>query len=799
METTVNVSHGKRITCLPFWTIVAACIVGVTLPGPTHSAELSGVSYTLTPGAEWIQWNDELGLKSDVLYGGRLSLNFGRYIALRGYYFTDSEIETDFEELDLGDSGDLTPLDTTVEVENYGADVSFGLGAGPIVPYLYGGPGIIRFSPDGGVRSSRVGLRAGGGLRFDISDRIEGLIYAEDNMFRLDRTLLFPTEEEEERGVKAPDEDGEESDLRHNMALGAGISIKLGGYDQEAETDLDRAYRTQFSRGLSGASFKIEPYAGWLDYDNGLDDQQFVGARMGLGVGEMLDIMAYYWRGVEGDFRKTEDVQSLGGELDFNLNPGPGVSPHLIIGGGNLDFMSGFDENSYAPTDKTLFIAGAGLDLDLGRRFKADVKVRDYMFGNDELSDIADPDEIKHNWVYSAGLSFGFGGGAASREEIEGIGRERWGVEPVPVVAEPEVAEKTMAPEVEAVEAAEALAAPEPVVAGISAAPEETAAEEKPAAEEKEMLAVMEQPSRAPGEPEPGTMASPVRTYQGDRVVVLPVPTVGEIYVRYGEPGAVKIESRFSATEGAIQEEPPAGAPAAAPTPQPTEEELETALREAIREGIEREMPIEPVARKTPAAMDSLRIQRQLERFESRLLEKIDTRIEKQLEGVVTSPAKRPQTVVVMPEEPAPAVVVGRPGLGYRRTFGLLGANVDAPEQIVFGLRMELGPVASKASLDFMPEVAVGVVDETSLLIAANVRWSLGHAMKLESVNPYVYGAPGLLFFSKETDKRDKAEGILNFGYGISKDFGKWTFFLEHQGVDIFSLHRILAGANLGF
>ncbi len=39
-------------------------------------------------------------------------------------------------------------------------------------------------------------------------------------------------------------------------------------------------------------------------------------------------------------------------------------------------------------------------------------------------------------------------------------------------------------------------------------------------------------------------MASPVRTYQGDRVVTIPVPTVGEIYVRYGDPGAVTIETK---------------------------------------------------------------------------------------------------------------------------------------------------------------------------------------------------------------------------------------------------------------
>jgi hypothetical protein len=62
-----------------------------------------------------------------------------------------------------------------------------------------------------------------------------------------------------------------------------------------------------------------------------------------------------------------------------------------------------------------------------------------------------------------------------------------------------------------------------------------------------------------------------------------------------------------------------------------------------------------------------------------------------------------------------------------------------------------------------------------------------------------VFGGAGLLFFSKKTEARDKSEGVLNLGYGVSKDFGTWTGFLEHQGVDIFSLHRVLVGTSMKF
>ena len=64
--------------------MLIAALVGQVLymAGEVSAAGLSGVSYTLTPSAEWLQWNDDLGLEDDVLYGGRLSLNFGRYIAI---------------------------------------------------------------------------------------------------------------------------------------------------------------------------------------------------------------------------------------------------------------------------------------------------------------------------------------------------------------------------------------------------------------------------------------------------------------------------------------------------------------------------------------------------------------------------------------------------------------------------------------------------------------------------------------------------------------------------------------------
>jgi hypothetical protein len=714
----------------------ALMLVGILscLPVLASAGGLSGLNYSLAPGAEWVLWDSDLGLEDNVLYGGRLSLNFGRYIALRGYYFGNSEIETDFSDLDFGDGVDYSAQEPKVDVTSFGADVSFGFGSGSIVPYLYGGPGIMRLTPEGGERSEQIGLKAGAGLKMRLSNRVEGLLYVEDNMFRLNRGLLL---------AEAPVDDPESDEIRHNLGIGAGISFSLGGYDPSKETDVDRAYRRQFAGGLTGASFKVEPYAGWLDYDNAVElpDQQFAGIRAGIGVGELADVMGYYWRGATGDYRKTEQVQSWGGEVDFNLNPGPGVSPRLLLGAGSLDYMSGFTSVGETPEDKVLFIAGVGLDFNLARRWRAEVRVRDYMFSETDLSETGDPDQILHNWVYSAGFTFGLGGRAADRgalvegerltreERVEKFKSRRWG--------------------------------------------------ERPRVEEKEIIRKrMAARGRGPGAGEP-TLAA--RAPAADRMVTLPAPVKGEIYVRYGEPGAVTIETKTIGVQAK-------GAEKAAET-------AEVAEKPAGQPVAEAPAPAEKAARS--AEEDSLRIERQLDRFEARLLDKIDERMARKTAAEPPPPSAPP---TARPAEPMGAGERGAfGGMSYQRTLAYTGANVDDPGQFVFGARLEMGPVGNNPSVTFVPEIGFGVFNESSMLIAGHVRWDLGDAIGIEPVNPYVYGGPGLLFFSKKVEDRDRTEGVLNLGYGLSKDFGKWTGFIEHQGIDIYSLHRILLGASLTF
>lgn len=710
---------------------------------PSFAGGIQGLSYSLTPGVDYMQWNKDIDLKDDFLYGGRLGLNFGRYVALRGFYFGNSEIE--FEVPEGADAADVGKLD----VANYGADLALQFPRGSVLPFIYGGGGIYRFDPDDGERYKKIGLKAGAGLRFAVSERVEAIVYAEDALIRPGSGFT-------------PDKADDGNDLEHNFVIGGGLNFFLGGY--AGETAADRELQNKFAGGITGASWKFEPFAGKLVYDGGVDlnDTELLGVRTGVGFGPFVDLRGYYWRGMESDFGAAEQIQSYGVETQFNLNPSPGVEPHLLLGVGNIDFMGGFKNgDGLRPEDEMVLIAGGGVSFTLADRWRINVDARDYMFGPADLEDTDNPDELFHNWMYTAGMTFTFGGrGEARAAAVDDV---------YPTAATvPAATVKT-------------VAAPEKAVV--------------------ETVVVEKEVVKEPAE----WMASPVRTFQGDRVVTIPVPTVGEIYVRYGEPGAVTIETKTdTGAEAAKKAAPDASVPPKAPAPSGdlsmAEEE---SMRKAIRTVLRDEMK---AARDSIRTADSLGMDDDgLAVLEERLMKKIDRRIERRVQeevatqpsgGVTTAPAMQPSVVVV--NETGAAGVPARTGLVFHGGQIFTGFNADVPHQVVLGGRLPLKREGGTWPIYYVPEVAFGFFDKTSTLLAANLVWDLGERIEVDGIRPYVSVGAGILFFSKEIAGRDKQEGVLNLGYGLTKNFGKYTGFVEHQGIDIFSLHRVNVGIGWG-
>lgn len=780
--------------------VALACVLGASAwPLSARAAGIEGISYTLTPSYEIVRWGDELGLKDTELWGGRSSINFGKYVSLQGYYMLRDGVRTDLGSVSLADSAGAPLVDQDVDLRNYGTDVVMNLGRGSTVPFLKAGAGVLHLKTADGDQTDQINLKLGGGFRFGI-DRLQAVIYAEDSAMRLNRYDLAANSDTDPGFPSDPDADR----MRHSLTVGAGVDFALGGYSSDSLTEIDRAVAERFRSGLRGVSVPVEPFVGSLRYDDkvGLSAQDFVGIRTGLDFGPFFGLRGYYWRGVTHEFDDTDPIHSYGGEAQFNLNAGQGGIPYVIVGAGQLDFGDDFTDGTGAGRDdRTMLIVGGGLSFTLGDRIKLDVSARDYLFSQGELEDVSSTDQLTNNIALAVGARFSFGAG------YDRTGR------PLPSSTEPSVGPgvetRTVASTGETTPDADSTATQPPVIVETT-------------------------------------------NFHGERHVTIPVPTEGEIYVRYGRPGGVEIESRFEGrdmSEGMTPALPLPGAEVgsvavdsaattASPTPTPTPG-LTSGLTpgatsgltpgltppattpsldaDAIRAVIRDELSALEALREpnlagpeTESAYGSLSTAQQMELLERRLADRMDVRIQNRMQGVEDLIDETPDTIVIRDEQPdvtllgAAPQTVARTGMAERwkaqSARFYLGANVDDPNQTIFGGRVDLGPLSPGSNVHFVPELALGFgSDATSYMVAVNLRYEFQDTSVRGTWSPYAALGGGVLGFSKDLGGRAKQEGVLNLTYGLTANLGRTIAFAEHQGVDLFDLNRINLGLKWKF
>lgn len=783
-------AQGRRAV-LPAAILLTVGTFSISSTSPAH-AQIDGLSYSLSPTVEWFRWDSELGLEDAPLYGARLGLNFGQAMSLEGFYLRNDEVRTELDASFFPTIGDARFRNQDLALERYGADLVLNLTHARAVPFLLLGGGIQEFDPDLGPSFTEIELRYGGGLRFAFSPRMQGRIALQNSRFRTDRFQMAPLPEGE-----IPDDvpvDPGRDDFRNHLALAAGIDILLGGYEGRGESEVDRALRARYQAGIRGAAWPIEPFVGSLRYgdDAGLRDQDMLGIRSGIDFGSYLGLRGFYARGMDDEFSDTDPFQTYGAELQFLLSPGPGVRPYLIGGVGYLDYLDSFrDAEGLEVDDETALLAGGGLRFDLGRHLHMDLSARDYIItSRAEFEDVRDEDDLSNNWLYSAGLTFQIGGGGSG-----GVGR---GDDvPVPIGAK-------------AVDSSGQLDLA-------------TAAESRPAeADSMDAQARMTasppaegwtKAGRTPGRMDargPGRVHtdSTSMDYHSGHTVLIPVPREGEIYVRYGSPGAVTIESWLGGSSDG-------GSPPMVPG---LEERLRQLIREEIRSGgtapassnspeREGEGPGEEPdatgaeAGGTTDARDAESLQEALVGLEERLARRMDERLEARLP--LQSAEHWSQSATELSRDPgASPVVVGAsdPGSGSGRSLrGITpysGVSVNEPRQFALGVRADLGPIFANAPFDLMPEFSLSLAENSSWLLGLNARWLLLGRESTQRWKPYIHSGPALVGVDGEGSGYDRTGLVLNLGYGVEHDLGRFRVFAEHQGVDLFEYNRILVGVS---
>lgn len=273
--------------------------------------------------------------------------------------------------------------------------------------------------------------------------------------------------------------------------------------------------------------------------------------------------------------------------------------------------------------------------------------------------------------------------------------------------------------------------------------------------------------------------------YASDSFVSIPIPTEGEIYLRYGPSNGSRV----------------AGAPAPAESAAPLDEaalerlrqqilaDLEPRLRVILAE--ERQEMAELVRREQDAASAGL------DADSERLLERIDAVVALRVRDELARAAVAGGTpVAAAPAEPRVERFV--PRFGNLRPY--VGGNLDRPRQFVAGVRLDLGPFdPARPAVRLMPEAALGLGQGgASVLLAGNVAYEVSTLeVRGVSVQPYGYAGAGFFFLGDPPAGRPKTEAVVNFGYGAVlpvPNRSRGEFFIEHQGVDLFDLNRLLIG-----
>jgi outer membrane protein OmpA-like peptidoglycan-associated protein len=152
-----------------------------------------------------------------------------------------------------------------------------------------------------------------------------------------------------------------------------------------------------------GGSARLHPLVGVFGgrFDpHGAPDLDILGARAGVGFGDLVQLTGFYWRELDTDERDFLDGRGWGGEVRMNLNTGFGVTPFLSAGVARLRLDT--------LAERTAATAGAGLMLPVGP-VRLTVAATDVLLGVSGLDSRAEDTDLTHNWMFTAGLTAAFG------------------------------------------------------------------------------------------------------------------------------------------------------------------------------------------------------------------------------------------------------------------------------------------------------------------------------------------------------------------------------------------------------
>lgn len=422
------------------------------------------------------------------------------------------------------------------DLRQYGGKLRVNIGSARLIPFLTAGTGVQEFVSDGVQSSEQIYTNVGAGLTFSAAKRYTFSIKAENLTYRYNpgSTLLS---QEELAGVGLTRESFDIVTV-HNPVISTSLKIFLGGRSNVGLTSTDQAMLNQFK----GGRFRLalEPFYGQVNFNSALglpDSRAMAGVNAGFDLGPFIGLRGFYWRDTDqktafkdGLPKGFGDLSMYGGELDLRFD-GSYFTPYLIVGGGFMDVDqngSFTDVNNEVPSNRYFAMGGVGVEIPLMSAVSLQGGVRGLFMSSEDIEDVSGPSSVFGSLMYSAGVSFNLGGRKAVSQPRKRD--QRSSNEEIPIVGvEPQENEVEEAGETPAEERIQLLEA-----------------------ELKRTVALLDSLRNGSMELEQTVEVDSVKLMNGlrsnisGRIMTIPVPEVGEIYIRFGaSEGHIKVDSSF--------------------------------------------------------------------------------------------------------------------------------------------------------------------------------------------------------------------------------------------------------------
>lgn len=394
-------------------TMSVALALGAIIPA---KAQVSDVSFTVSPLAGYTMWNKELNLGHSPFWGVRAGFGIGPILEVRGSFERSFDLKGKLQ------SSGWNPLYTLggklegskVDIDRIGGEVKINLWSNTILtPYLTAGGGVLKFKYEHPIttgtylRKEQLFGALGAGLKINLSRRVALALEAKNTIFNVDPTNLYA-------GANITTQK-----TLQNWGGSASLDVYLGGrqYGKDAVT---RAYRSSFGDGFRGLKFVVEPGVAYINFNNDsqLRDTWLLGGSAGIDLGDLVGVRGFYYRETEDatklnlKFGKT--LEMYGGNFISRLNAGRGVTPYLTLGAGYMNVTNRYISKQGTEGDVKdgwFALGGAGLEIPLGRTFALYGSANAMLLEseNPSLQTISSPSQVKVNWMLQTGLRINFG------------------------------------------------------------------------------------------------------------------------------------------------------------------------------------------------------------------------------------------------------------------------------------------------------------------------------------------------------------------------------------------------------